>query len=95
MVGGGDGMRDEGDGAELYDPDTGTWTAIASMKSPKDYISATLLGDGTVLVMGNCCYSTIAASRAVRHGHWSLDRGWGAGHSLSHRPRCCSMARCW
>ncbi len=40
------------DGAELYDPTTGSWTKIGS-KPCCDYgTSATLLLDGTVLVAG-------------------------------------------
>ena len=53
VAGGGDGMRYAGDTAELYDPDLGTWSAIANMNGRKEVISATLLRDGTVLVMGN------------------------------------------
>jgi hypothetical protein len=53
VAGGGDGMQYAGDTAELYDPDSGTWTAIANMHGRKEVISATLLRDGTVLVMGN------------------------------------------
>ena len=38
------------DSAELYDPDTGTWTAIANMKAPHARGTATQLRDGKVLV---------------------------------------------
>ena len=40
------------DSAELYDPDTGTWTAIANMQAPRDNIEAFLQPDGKVLVVG-------------------------------------------
>ncbi len=38
--------------AELYDPGKGTWSARASMRTPRTNHSATLLNDGTVFVTG-------------------------------------------
>jgi N-acetylneuraminic acid mutarotase len=38
--------------AEIYDPVAGTWTATGSMTSPRDYYTATLLPNGTVLAAG-------------------------------------------
>jgi N-acetylneuraminic acid mutarotase len=37
---------------ELFDPRSGSWTAIASMSTPRSEHTATLLLDGTVLVAG-------------------------------------------
>ena len=39
-------------GAEVYDPASGTWTATGKMITPTKGATATLLRDGTVLVIG-------------------------------------------
>jgi len=41
-------------GARTYDPATGAWTNVASMKKARVYHSAIRLGDGRVLVAGGC-----------------------------------------
>jgi hypothetical protein len=38
--------------AEVYDPVNGTWTATGRMTIPRDYHTATLLPNGTVLLVG-------------------------------------------
>ena len=49
LVAGGDGAMN---GAELYDPATGTWTATGNLFEPRSNHTATLLPDGRVLVAG-------------------------------------------
>ncbi len=58
------------DTAELYDPDTGSWTAIANMHSPKAGPRATLMRDGKVLVIGRSS-STTAEVYDPATGTWT------------------------
>jgi hypothetical protein len=54
LVAGGHAPGDEPtDAAELYDPDTGAWTAIANMHAKRDAIGAFVLPNGKALVVGS------------------------------------------
>ena len=44
--------------AELYRADTGTWSAVAAMPRPRAFHTATLLPDGSVLVVGGMLDNT-------------------------------------
>ena len=72
LVAGGDVPPDRAvDSAELYDPETGLWTATANMRATGneryDHIRATLLPDGTVLVVrtGPCGSQMCRTSAAL------------------------------
>jgi hypothetical protein len=67
--------------AELYHPRTGTWTVTGSLHDPRGYQTgqtATLLGNGKVLVVGGCptgvCSSVLASAELYnpQTGIWTL-----------------------
>jgi Kelch motif/Galactose oxidase, central domain len=66
--------------AEVYNPKTGTWSITGSMHDPRQYFTATLLGDGDVLAAGGfaqCDDSFCSDNRQAElydpaKGTWSL-----------------------
>lgn len=56
----------DGFGAEVYDPDVGTWIRTAPMVARRDGHTATVLADGTVLVVGG-------AATDMRPAHTSAE----------------------
>ena len=71
-------------GAEVYDPDSGTWTATGRMVFRKECcLTPTLLGDGRVLVMGREGNQLFDPD----HGTWAatgkmITRGLGGGEAV-------------
>ncbi len=60
--------------AEVFDPSTGVWSLTGSMTVARAYHTATLLQDGTVLVVGGSLYGAIHASSELYDpvsGTWS------------------------
>lgn len=76
VAGGADSMRPSASmaSAELYDPASRSWVATASMGTPRQRHTATLLADGSVLVAGGANSRGALASAEVydpRTGSWS------------------------
>lgn len=66
--------------AELYDPGTGTWTPTHDMTEVRQLHTATLLGNGRVLVVGGWGFETILASAELFD---PTTGSWAAAGSLS------------
>jgi N-acetylneuraminic acid mutarotase len=71
--------------SELYDPATGQWSHTGSLVTARDYQTATLLGNGRVLVAGGYTTSGASASAEVYNpstGAWSATGSMTAGRSI-------------
>ena len=75
--------------AELYDPQTGLWSATGSMAEKRAWHTATLLNSGKVLVAGTCHGSkktelydpksgSFSSANSMRYGRW--------GHTANRLP---------
>lgn len=62
---GGPGVSNPLATTEFYDPQTDTWSAAASMATPRHQHSAALLPDGQVIVVGGLSNGTILASTEI------------------------------
>ena len=68
--------------AEMYDPATGEWSATGSMAEGRAVHTATLLDDGTVLVIGGGSTLATAEIYDPATGTWSAAGNLGEGRVL-------------
>jgi N-acetylneuraminic acid mutarotase len=88
LVGGGIGSNGfPTNSAELYDPDTGTWSATGSMITPCYGHTATLLTNGNVLIAGGLIQSNVILNSAELYnpasGNWTAT-GLLKAHRANH-----------
>ncbi len=57
--------------AEIFDPTTGTWSPTAPMPTPRGGASATLLSDGTVLLVGGSSQTDDVLRYNPASGRWT------------------------
>lgn len=88
LIAGGENAETALASAEIYDPETGTFTPTGSLNTPRYWASAVLLGNGSVLVIGGYNSDGFQASAELydpTNGTFTL---WRA-------RRCCPMGPCW
>jgi hypothetical protein len=87
IVGGEDGSGAVTSAAEIFDPRTGQWTAVASLNTPRTEHSAELLRDGRVMIIGGRNLTSALAGIEIfdpERGSWTDASGLGLarkGHS--------------
>jgi N-acetylneuraminic acid mutarotase len=97
VAGGGGGPVDDCglplSGAQTYNPAGQSWASTSSMKASHCFHTATLLGDGQVLVAGGCggdsdSWDSTAAAELFDPG----DGSWTATQTTMQTPRACHTA---
>jgi len=69
--------------AELYDPATNSWSSAASMTTPRDSATATLLGNGAVLVTGGSSLGYTSGFLSSTELYNPLTNTWSAAAPMS------------